>query len=162
MVAVDSTNLGPFENLAWVAGWKLQAQVGRLSQRQVIATYDPQVLQRHPAGNGLASPNQWTSAPDFSLAAGTDQTNSSAVDTAYAGLAQWLTAYIQDGIDRPESGPSVAFYENFKNIVTDSEWNGVIGSRSGPGGGRPASRDRGPCGRHRPRQNSRHTISASR
>ena len=126
MVAVDSTNLGPFENLAWVAGWKLQAQVGKgvtaTSYRNVmILKFCSGTLQER-AGN----PNQWTSAPDFSLAAGTDQTNSSAVDTAYAGLAQWLTAYIQDGIDKADSGPSVAFYENFKNIVTDPDWNGVM------------------------------------
>ena len=35
LVAVDSTYLGSFENLAWVAGWKLQALVGAMHKAGV-------------------------------------------------------------------------------------------------------------------------------
>ena len=102
--------------------WTLSAQVGNgatpTSYRNVmILKFCSGSLQER-----VTNPNRWTAPETFSLVAGAG----AGVDTvAYTGLSQWLQAYIQMGIDRA-SGPSGAFYQNFKQIATDPDWNGVI------------------------------------
>ena len=122
LVAVNSQYVQPFANLANVAGWKLSAEVGAgvtpTSYRNImILKFCSGSLQ-----DRVTNPNRWTSASEFSLAAGS---SGSGDDVAYAGLSQWLQAYIANGISEA-SGPSAAFYKNFAQIVTDPDWNGVI------------------------------------
>lgn len=122
LVAVNNQYIQPFANLANVAGWKLSAEVGAgvtpTSYRNVmILKFCSGTLQ-----DRVTNPNRWTSASDFSLAAGS---SGSGADVAYAGLSQWLQAYIANGISEA-SGPSAAFYKNFAQIATDPDWNGVI------------------------------------
>jgi hypothetical protein len=122
LVAVDPTNLGPFENSANVAGWNLSALVG---QGVTATSYRNVMIFKFCSGSLLdrvTNPNRWTNASDFSLAPGTSEAGA---PIAYAGLSQWLQAYIADGIARA-NGPSAAFYQNFANIVQDENWNGVI------------------------------------
>jgi hypothetical protein len=122
LVAVNNQYIQPFASLANVAGWKLSAEVGAgvtpTSYRNVmILKFCSGSLQ-----DRVTNPNRWTSASEFSLAAGS---SGSGDDVAYAGLSQWLQAYIANGISEA-SGPSAAFYKNFTQIVTDPDWNGVI------------------------------------
>lgn len=122
LVAVNPANIGPFENQANVAGWNLAALVG---QGVSATSYRNVMILKFCSGSLLervTNPNRWTSAEDFSLIAGTSPTGAS---IAYAGLSQWLQAYIQGGIARA-SGPSADFYKNFAQIVQDPDWNGVI------------------------------------
>ncbi|HEU4598037.1 MAG TPA: hypothetical protein VFS10_23115 [Pyrinomonadaceae bacterium] len=124
LVAVNPENLGPFQNQANVAGWNLAALVG---QGVTATSYRNVMIFKFCSGSladRVTNPNRWSSAEDFSLVAGTSQTGAS---VAYAGLSQWLQAYIADGIARAQSSnPSADFYKNFAQIATDPNWNGVI------------------------------------
>jgi hypothetical protein len=122
LVAVNPANLGPFQNQANVAGWNLAALVG---QGVSATSYRNVMIFKFCSGSLLdrvTNPNRWTSTEDFSLVAGTSEAGAS---IAYAGLSQWLQAYILDGIARA-SGPSADFYKNFAQIAQDPDWNGVI------------------------------------
>ncbi|HWS53782.1 MAG TPA: hypothetical protein VN228_06640 [Pyrinomonadaceae bacterium] len=124
LVAVNPQNLGPFQNQANVAGWNLSALVG---QGVTATSYRNVMIFKFCSGSladRVTNPNRWSSAEDFSLVAGTPASGAS---VAYAGLSQWLQAYIADGIARAQSGnPSADFYKNFAQIATDPDWNGVI------------------------------------
>jgi hypothetical protein len=124
LVAVDPTNLTGFNNSnkANIAGWNMAALVG---QGVTATSYRNVMIFKFCSGSLLDrvnNPNRWTSAEDFSLAPGTSLAGAS---VAYAGLSQWLQAYILDGIARA-SGPSADFYKNFAAIAQDPSWNGVI------------------------------------
>lgn len=124
LVAVNPENLGPFQNQANVAGWNLAALVG---QGVTATSYRNVMIFKFCSGSladRVTNPNRWSSAEDFSLVA---KTPPSGASVAYAGLSQWLQAYIADGIARAQSGnPSADFYKNFAQIATDPDWNGVI------------------------------------
>jgi len=124
LVAVDPTHLTPFQNLANVAGWKLAAQVG---QGVSATSYRNVMIMKFCSGTLLervTNPNRWTSAEDFSLAPGTTEASAS---IAYAGLSQWLQAYILAGIAKANgASESAAFYQNFAQIAQDPTWNGII------------------------------------
>lgn len=120
---MNPEKLGGFENLANVAGWKLEALVG---QGVAPTSYRNVMILKFCSGSlqdRVTNPNQWTSPEDFSLAPGT---TASGANTAYAGLSQWLQAYVQAGIDKAVSPSSADFYKNFADVVTDPDWQGVI------------------------------------
>lgn len=127
LVVVNPKNLvidgiGQFQNQVNVAGWNLAALVG---QGVTATSYRNVMILKFCSGSLLervTNPNRWSSAEDFSLAPCTSESGAS---VAYAGLSQWLQAYIADGIARA-SGPSADFYKNFAQIAQDPDWNGVI------------------------------------
>lgn len=122
LVAVDPENLTGFQNKVNIAGWNMAALVG---QGVTATSYRNVMIFKFCSGSLLervTNPNRWTSAEEFSLAPGTSAAGAS---IAYAGLSQWLQAYILDGIARA-SGPSAEFYKNFAAIAQDPNWNGVI------------------------------------
>ncbi len=118
----DITSGATFENVVHIADWTLTAQVGKdatpTSYRNVmILKFCDGSLQER-----VTNPNRWTAPQDFSLV---DGANNGLEPIAYTGLSQWLQAYVEAGIERAD-GPSGTFYQNFKRIVTDPSWNGLI------------------------------------
>ncbi|HKP86430.1 MAG TPA: hypothetical protein VJZ26_10050 [Blastocatellia bacterium] len=116
----DSSKGARFDNVVHMVDWTMKAQVGKgatpTSYRNVmILKFCSGSLQER-----VTNPNRWTSPEKFSLLADAGEGT-----IAYTGLSQWLQDYIAEGIKRAE-GRSSAFYKNFKNIVTDPLWNGVI------------------------------------
>lgn len=102
--------------------WKLSARVG---DGVTPTSYRNVMIMKFCSGSlqeRVTNPNRWTAPGVFSLAAGTDAGTAS---VAYTGLSQWLQDYIEEAIARA-SGPSGAFYRNFRDIATDPDWNGVI------------------------------------
>jgi len=124
LVAVNPTCLGTFESVANVAGWRFSAPVG---QGVTPTSYGNVLILKFCSGSLLdrvKNPNLWTSAEDFSLAPGTPATSAS---IAYAGLAQWLLAYIGDAILKSQgTSPSARFYRNFAALAQDPDWTGVV------------------------------------
>ncbi|MFA6020094.1 MAG: hypothetical protein WC722_07510 [Rhodospirillales bacterium] len=122
--AVDPTNLSSFNNTAKIAGWTFSAPVG---QGVTPTSYANVMILKFCSGlllDRVKNPNLWTSPEDFSLAPGT---SASAASIAYAGLAQWLQAYIEDAIAKSESKlPSAHYYKNFASLAQDPGWKGVI------------------------------------
>lgn len=112
-----------FANTLYLTEWKMSAQIGN----GVTPTdYRNVMIMKFCEGSlqdRVTNPNRWTSPEQFSLAAGTTEGSES---VAYTGLSQWLQQYIEDGIAKANDSSSAVFYENFKNIVTDPDWNGVI------------------------------------
>jgi hypothetical protein len=102
--------------------WKLSARVG---DGVTATSYRNVMIMKFCSGSlreRVTNPNRWTAPGVFSLAAGTDE---GTAPVAYTGLSQWLQDYIEAAILRA-AGPSGAFYQNFRDIATDPDWNGVI------------------------------------
>lgn len=103
--------------------WTMAAQVGRGAS---ATSYRNVMILKFCSGSLLErvrNPNQWTDPAGFSLLP--DAAGPGAETVAYTGLSQWLQGYLLEGIARAD-GPSAEFYRDFKAIVTDPEWNGVI------------------------------------
>jgi hypothetical protein len=119
----DPAESAVFHNVVYIADWTMKAQVGKGA---TATSYRNVMIMKFCSGSlqeRVTNPNRWTSPADFSLLAGSD--SSGVASIAYTGLSQWLQAYIADGIARA-TGPSAAFYKNFKRIATDPNWNGLI------------------------------------
>ncbi len=112
-----------FENSVYMAGWKMRAQIGlgatATSYRNVMIFKfcDGSLEER------VNNPNRWTNPEGFSLLKDIDGVGMSTL--AYTGLSQWLQDYIKQGIAKAD-GPFASYYQNFKDIVTDPTWRGVI------------------------------------
>lgn len=118
----DITSGATFDNVVHIADWTLTAEMGKdatpTSYRNVmILKFCDGSLQER-----VTNPNRWTAPEDFSLV---DGASNGLAPIAYTGLSQWLQAYVEAGIERAD-GPSGTFYQNFKRIVTDPSWNGLI------------------------------------
>ncbi|TKC87270.1 hypothetical protein FAZ69_18225 [Trinickia terrae] len=124
LVAVNPANLGTFDSTSEIAGWTFSAPVG---QGVSASSYSNVLILKFCSGaltERVKNPNLWTEPQSFSLVAGTAE---SAASIAYAGLAQWLQAYLDAAIAKADSGDSSApFYRNFADLVQDPGWNGVI------------------------------------
>jgi len=117
----DQASGAKFENVVNIADWTMAAQIGKnatpTSYRNVMIMKfcDGSLVDR------ITNPNRWTDPADFSLV----KESGGIESLAYTGLSQWLQDYVKDGIARAD-GPLARFYKNFKQIVTDPYWNGVI------------------------------------
>ncbi|SDG68504.1 hypothetical protein [Paraburkholderia phenazinium] len=124
LVAVNPVNLGTFNSTSEIAGWTFSAQVGHGVSP---SSYANVLILKFCSGSlveRVTNPNQWTAPQDFSLAPDTAESTAS---IAYAGLAQWLQAYLADAIAKAQPAqPSARFYENFATLVQDPNWNGVL------------------------------------
>jgi len=119
----DPTKGAEFANTVYISDWKMTATVGNgvspTDYRNVmIFKFCDGSLQER-----VTNPNRWTNPENFSLVEGSGGEGISAL--AYTGLSQWLQDYIAEGIARAD-GPSASFYKNFKDIVTNPDWRGVI------------------------------------
>ena len=118
-----------FENIVNIVGWTFTANVGKESS---ATNYRNVMIMKFCEGSlqdRVTNPNQWTNPEQFSLLEGTEKQNAS---LSFTGLSQWLQNYIADGIARAD-GPSASYYKNFKKIVTDPNWNGIIVLQAGLG-----------------------------
>jgi len=118
-----------FKNVVYISDWKMAAQIGK----GVTATsYRNVVIFKFCEGTlkeRITNPNRWTDPKDFSLLAGAstkEGASPEAESLAYTGLSQWLQDYIEKALDRAAKGDSKEFYQNFKSIVTDPLWKGVL------------------------------------
>jgi len=136
-----------FANVADIAGWTMTAQIGRGA---TPTAYKNVMIMKYCAGSlaeRVTNPNRWTDPEVFSLlpeanfsvsgrapetarqlgsmrAGGSCRENDA---LAYTGLSQWLQDYIAEAIALADGKTSAApFYQRFKQIVTDPNWNGVI------------------------------------
>ncbi|MBT2117096.1 hypothetical protein KK141_09820 [Dyella sp. LX-66] len=136
-----------FANVADIAGWTMTANVGRGA---TPTSYKNVMIMKYCAGSlaeRVTNPNRWTDPEVFSLlpeanfsvsgrapstarslgsvrAGGSCRENDA---LAYTGLSQWLQDYIAAAIALADGNSSAApFYQRFKQIVTDPNWNGVI------------------------------------
>ena len=119
---VNESKRAVFDNVVYMAGWKMTAQVGNGA---TPTSYRNVMIFKFCEGSlvdRVTNPNRWTSPADFSLVEGSDGAISA---LAYTGLSQWLQNYIAEGIARAD-GPSGDVYKDFKKIVTDAEWRGAI------------------------------------
>lgn len=111
-----------FENTVNIADWTMSAEIGNGA---TATSYKNVLIMKFCSGSLLDrvnNPNRWTSAEDFSLLTGDA---AAPPEIAYLGLSQWLQDYFKKGIAKAE-GRSAAFYQNFKEIATNPDWNGVI------------------------------------
>ncbi|WP_266156563.1 hypothetical protein [Dyella silvatica] len=136
-----------FANVADIAGWTMTAHVGRGA---TPTAYKNVMIMKYCAGSlaeRVTNPNRWTDpevfsllpeanfsvsgrAPDTARCLGSRRAGGSCKENdalAYTGLSQWLQDYIADAIALADGNSSAApFYQRFKQIVTDPNWNGVI------------------------------------
>jgi hypothetical protein len=115
----DTVTGATFNNIVYVDGWKMAAQLGKgttpTSYRNVmILKFCTGTLEEL-----VSNPNRWTKPGYFSLVKDSPDT------IAYTGLSKWLQDYIERGKNLAD-GSSANFYQNFKKIVTDPEWRGII------------------------------------
>jgi hypothetical protein len=118
----DPTTGACFDNVINLAGWTMTAAVG---QDSTATSYRNVMIFKFCSGSlaeRVTNPNRWTAPETFSLLEGTPAATAS---LAFTGLSQDLQATIAAGIERAD-GRSAAFYRNFKRIVTDPEWTGVL------------------------------------
>lgn len=138
-----------FANVADIAGWTMTAKVGRGA---TPTSYKNVMIMKYCAGSlaeRVSNPNRWTDPEVFSLlpeanfsvsgraassarrlgsvrAGGTCRERENDA-LAYTGLSQWLQDYIAEAIALADGNSSAApFYQRFKQIATDPNWNGVI------------------------------------
>lgn len=118
------SGIGPsFANTLYMADWKMQAKVG---SNVTPTSYKNVMIFKFCSGTlleRLQNPNRWTSPADFSLVAGSQGASMDAI--SYTGLSQWAQQYIADALKNAD-GPSAAFYQDFKKIVTDENWRGIL------------------------------------
>ncbi|WP_444890507.1 hypothetical protein [Microbulbifer sp. DLAB2-AA] len=107
-----------FDNLISIEGWPFQFNVGsdntpgNYSNILIFKFCKGSVLER------VRNVASWTSPGVF---------NADGVGDL-ASLSNWLIQYIKDGVAQAETDTD---FENFKHIVTDPEWNGVLGLKLG-------------------------------
>ncbi len=107
--------LGTFENELNIAGWPFVLNVPRQTQRGNYANVmifkfcnDATLL------DCVSNVSRWAGAENFN----------SIEDDGLADLSTWLSAYVQDGIARPETADN--YYANFKDKVTNPAWTGIL------------------------------------
>jgi len=108
-----------FENTVTIAGWTFTAEVGE----GVMATdYRNVVIFKFAEGTvqeRVKNPNKWAATSDFSL-----PDNAGDPGFALTGLSNWLQTFIDAAI--AEADKNNTLYQNFKSIVTNPNWNGIL------------------------------------
>lgn len=108
-----------FENTATITGWTFTAEVGE----GVSATdYRNVLIFKFAEGTveeRVRNPNKWAATADFSL-----PDNAGDPGFALTGLSNWLQTFIAAGIAEADKGNTL--YQNFKQIVTNPNWNGIL------------------------------------
>jgi len=103
-----------FANTVDIADWTMTAAVGQGAGLTGVGNV---MILKFCAGTTqdlVANPNKWVDPLDFSgLTAG----------GSLAALSQQLQVYISDAIAAAETS---TLYENFRRIVTDPNWNGIL------------------------------------
>ncbi|MEM6457057.1 MAG: hypothetical protein AAF772_18350, partial [Acidobacteriota bacterium] len=111
-----------FDNVVNLVDWTMTANVGANS---TATAYRNIMILKFCSGSlqeRISNPNRWTAPEAFSLLPGTPPATAA---LTYTGLSQQLQQIVSDGIARAD-GRSAIFYQNFKRIVTDPDWQGVI------------------------------------
>lgn len=107
------TGTPTFYNTMSVQDWQISANVG---QSNVYNDYNNILIIKGCKGklvDLVAKPDIWTQREDFSVP-GSDPSET-------VILAQWIATYIQDA--QKQSSP---YFNNFKNIVEDDNWTGIL------------------------------------
>lgn len=105
-----------FHNIMGIEGWPFIFDVGSNNQ---LGNYNNVLIFKFCSGSVLdrtKNKQSWTNASTFNSDNGNGISN----------LSSWLSNYIQDGIDRYHVNKDEDF-KNFSKIVTDPNWNGILG-----------------------------------
>ena len=112
------TNGAYFKNEMSIEGWPFIFNFAEENQA-VNGNYSNVMIFKYCRGtlqNLVNAPQNWTGGDNF---------NSTQNGNSLQGLSAWLSNYIAEGIQEYENGDED--FEQFYEIVTDPNWNGIIG-----------------------------------
>ncbi|UOQ70184.1 hypothetical protein [Hymenobacter cellulosilyticus] len=107
--------LGDFQSEITLEGWPFRINVPKSTTN---GQFNNVLIFKFCAGSlaeRVANPAQWTNATDVNDTA----------QSSLAELASWLDAYVKDGIKKGHEAGDPDFM-HFADIVTNSDWNGIL------------------------------------